>query len=872
MTNLFTKHFKRSLSYLGFQPSSCLIVDFDADSLLSNSNEFAENITEGHAQLEPFGSASFLKQVYFRRKWLNRDLLSKVLSSELKTDISVLDYTVKNAVPKGSNYLSTLYRVLAHYTETNNGNCDKYYLVVKALPAGEFMQRFLQELKGFEKEQCMYTKVFPAIYEIMKTGTGTIHPLSAKSLFCPVERTLILDDMQHLGYRMANRHKGIDLDHCKVAVRALARFHAYSLKLYKQEPDIMDTFEESFYTKNEENVKGVDYMLTVHLNNLASEAEKWPGYEHYAEKVRKLIPHAFDVMVECIKPKKDGLNVLNHGDCWTNNMMFSYCSESGKVQDVRFVDFQVARFSSPVLDLHYFMCNCPNDEVRFDHRDNLLEEYHTEFVETLKILNLDPNILSLPQLKDEFAEKDIFGLITAATILATIVAEESAVPDMSGFTEEEVEKKTIPVVTRVMGVYSRKGFSLIMMPYCQNRIADEDLAIPTWLNSEFVSEVLSKEHSKDISLKDFSVSGAVPKGSNHLSTLYRIVTQDTSANKYQLIVKTLPAGEFWQKFLSDLKGFEKEECMYKRALPAIYKIMKSATGSIHPVSAKCLPCPVEKAIVLEDMKPLGYQMAANSDNGLDLEHCKVSVRALARFHAYSLELNRTDPEIMNNFEETWLIINDEKKEERQKHIEVNVSKLASQIETWPGFEHYAEKVMKFRHTASDIMAKAVERKEGSLNVLNHGDFWTNNLMFLYNKDNGKVEDVRFVDFQMGRFSSPALDLQYFMCHCPSNDVRLNHRDTLLEEYHAEFVDTLKILKLDPNMLSLQQLKDEFAEKDIFGLMTAMFVLMITAAQRTGSPNFKKSKKAPVAGAYAGEVYREIMQQLLPFYEERGGLL
>lgn len=40
---------------------------------------------------------------------------------------------------------------------------------------------------------------------------------------------LVMEDLATLGYRMACRHAGLDLDHCKLAIRGLARFHASSV-------------------------------------------------------------------------------------------------------------------------------------------------------------------------------------------------------------------------------------------------------------------------------------------------------------------------------------------------------------------------------------------------------------------------------------------------------------------------------------------------------------------------------------------------------------------------------------------------------------------------------------------------------------------
>lgn len=42
---------------------------------------------------------------------------------------------------------------------------------------------------------------------------------------------LVLEDLAPLGFRMADRQAGLDLDHCTLVIRNVAKFHASSLLL-----------------------------------------------------------------------------------------------------------------------------------------------------------------------------------------------------------------------------------------------------------------------------------------------------------------------------------------------------------------------------------------------------------------------------------------------------------------------------------------------------------------------------------------------------------------------------------------------------------------------------------------------------------------
>jgi hypothetical protein len=207
-----------------------------------------------------------------------------------------------------------------------------------------------------------------------------------------------------------------------------------SVALHDKNPNSMNSYAESMYI--DKNREFIYNLMESSANALANVVEKWPGFEEYGDKFRKVIPTTWDRLVEAVKPVSGALSVLNHGDFWVNNMMFHYCPNTGKVDDVRFFDFQISRYTTPVLDLLYFIYSSPSEDVRSEYTEFLLETYHKEMHNILKVLGCEHHKFTIEELKKEFEEKSFFGLIIIFNILPAVLAEPADAFDRENLKED----------------------------------------------------------------------------------------------------------------------------------------------------------------------------------------------------------------------------------------------------------------------------------------------------------------------------------------------------------------------------------------------------------------------------------------------------
>lgn len=147
------------------------------------------------------------------------------------------------------------------------------------------------------------------------------------------------------------------------------------------------------------------------MNSLAERAEKTLDPDTDADIIAKFKSifqgNVMDVMLETIDGNRSEPNaVVCHGDCWNNNLLFKYdvsvqrfvwrfqtkkkksnhwgfVQSTGKPVEIRFLDWQIARYASPACDItHYLFC-CTTKALRDQHYDSLIRIYHNSFTEFL---------------------------------------------------------------------------------------------------------------------------------------------------------------------------------------------------------------------------------------------------------------------------------------------------------------------------------------------------------------------------------------------------------------------------------------------------------------------------------------------------------
>ena len=124
-------------------------------------------------------------------------------------------------------------------------------------------------------------------------------------------------------------------------------------------------------------------------------------------------------------------DVLLHGDCWSNNLMFRYDTITGKPAQVIFIDLQLCHEGDPFKDLNYSLYANTTQELRQKHLTSLLHLYYDKFEEICHRLNAPlPPGWSWEELNRRFHRAQIFGVYMGAAGLPLMLQNPDEVKDL----------------------------------------------------------------------------------------------------------------------------------------------------------------------------------------------------------------------------------------------------------------------------------------------------------------------------------------------------------------------------------------------------------------------------------------------------------
>ncbi|KAH8419432.1 hypothetical protein KR222_011761 [Zaprionus bogoriensis] len=291
---------------------------------------------------------------------------------------------------------------------------------VKSVPHHNAPQREECERKGFfRKEATIYAEILP---NIQKYANRQLFP----KCYYSRQDIIVLEDLSQ-SFRHMKPTECYTLDHYKLVLEQLAALHAASIAWEEQEGfNIGDRYNDALTelllsSQNEwfiTGLKGIVFLAARHAKYQTDAAQKF------------IKQQLFQLLLETehlVEPSTTMRNAFCHRDTWDRNIFFGFVASSvdSLPQSCCFVDFQLAKYCSPLLDVLFLLYIVPSASERLRIFDQCLEHYykclHSEFVR----LGLPTHIISWETFLQESQRTRLAGLaMTALTEPQTKMSPE----------------------------------------------------------------------------------------------------------------------------------------------------------------------------------------------------------------------------------------------------------------------------------------------------------------------------------------------------------------------------------------------------------------------------------------------------------------
>uniref|UniRef100_A0A6P4EQP0 Uncharacterized protein LOC108045619 n=1 Tax=Drosophila rhopaloa TaxID=1041015 RepID=A0A6P4EQP0_DRORH len=362
--------------------------------------------------------------------WVTAELFEDLLKANVEGFSKVKSFKADSGSAAGENYATIMLRINIE-VELQDGKSKPVSYMVKLPHQLEMFQEMMKRTNIFDIERSMYNQVVPEMEAIYKE-VGVDITFGAKSYDLKNAKTdyVALEDLGVKGFKNANRLEGLDQTHTKRVLRKLAQWHAASAVRVATKGSYPDVLLHGFF--KEENRPMMTEMMNSMGSNFVKSCPTYEGYEVFIDKVKALQPVFIDKTFEIAKVDPSEFNVLNHGDSWSNNVMFQY-DAFGKIKEVYLVDYQIPKYGTVAHDLLYFLISSTKLEDKLSKFDYYIKVYHENLVEHLKILKYSKPIPSLRDIHLALFKYGFFGYTVATGVMAAVLLDPTDTASFENF-------------------------------------------------------------------------------------------------------------------------------------------------------------------------------------------------------------------------------------------------------------------------------------------------------------------------------------------------------------------------------------------------------------------------------------------------------
>ncbi|XP_014281504.1 uncharacterized protein [Halyomorpha halys] len=313
----------------------------------------------------------------------------------------IIDMKMESAVPKGENYTSNIFRVTLKVV-LGNGRIATKSFILKSVMLATFSKDSKENFQTnslAKAEASIYINVLREMEYLMEEFGDTEGPFWCDLIhFSQADSTIILEDLKASGFSSVKRTEAQGLEHARLALRSIGRYHAMA-KVLEDRGLISKDHTPYTLLYNQKIIKSIVFggIKALVKGMRATWGEEW---SETADKLNQISSEELLKKIQSIGIFDDNtFKCLNHGDFGNNNMMFKHDWEGRPIQ-LRLIDFQGPHYNTPCVDVIYFIYTSIKPHLRRQNYKSLVELYYESLITSLDRFGYKGSKPSLKEIED----------------------------------------------------------------------------------------------------------------------------------------------------------------------------------------------------------------------------------------------------------------------------------------------------------------------------------------------------------------------------------------------------------------------------------------------------------------------------------------